>query len=60
MITREKLRCGEGDLVEGDSDIGSRRRISRSEEMTSKGGGEHYFGIRRTICGCIYDLVIHG
>jgi hypothetical protein len=33
MITREKLNHGEGNLVKGDLDIGSRKRASQSEEM---------------------------
>jgi hypothetical protein len=38
MITREKLRRGEGELVEGDLEIGSRKRTSQSEKMGSKEG----------------------
>jgi hypothetical protein len=37
MITREKLRCGEGELVEGDPKIGSRKMTSQSEKMASEG-----------------------
>jgi hypothetical protein len=36
MISREKMSHGEGELVEGDPEIGMRKRISQSEEMTSK------------------------
>jgi hypothetical protein len=36
MITREKLSHGEGELVEGDPEIGSRKRTSQSEKMASK------------------------
>ena len=36
MITREKLSHGEGELVEGDHDIGLINRNSQSEEMESK------------------------
>jgi hypothetical protein len=36
MITREKLSRGEGELVEGDPEIGSRKRTSQSEKMASK------------------------
>jgi hypothetical protein len=35
MITKEKLSRGEGDLVEGDPEIGSRKRTSQSEKMES-------------------------
>jgi hypothetical protein len=38
MITREKLSHGEVDIVEGDPEIGSRKRKSKSEEMTSEEG----------------------
>jgi hypothetical protein len=38
MITRENLSRGEGELVEGDPVIGSRKRASQSERMTSKKG----------------------
>jgi hypothetical protein len=38
MITREKLSHGEGELVEGDPEIGSRKRTSQSEKMASKEG----------------------
>jgi hypothetical protein len=38
MITREKLSCGEGELVEGDPEIGSRKRTSQSEKMASEEG----------------------
>jgi hypothetical protein len=38
MITREKLSHGEGNLVEGDHEIGSRKRTSQSEKMTSEEG----------------------
>ena len=38
MITREKLSHGEGDIVEGDPKIGSRKRTSQSEDMTSDKG----------------------
>jgi hypothetical protein len=41
MITREKLNCGEGKLVEGDPDIVSRKRNSQSEEMASEEGMSH-------------------
>jgi hypothetical protein len=33
MITMEKLSCGEGDHVEGDPEIGSRKRTSQSDKM---------------------------
>jgi hypothetical protein len=38
MITREKMNCGEGKLLEGDPEIVSRKRTSQSEEMASKEG----------------------
>jgi hypothetical protein len=38
MITREKLSRGEGEIVEGDPDIGSRKRTSQSEKMASEEG----------------------
>jgi hypothetical protein len=38
MITREKLSRGEGDLVEGDPEIGSRKGNSQSEKMASEEG----------------------
>jgi hypothetical protein len=38
MITREKPSHGEGEIVEGDPEIGSRKRTSQSEEMASKEG----------------------
>jgi hypothetical protein len=38
MITREKLSYGEGELVEGDPEIGSRNRNSQSEEMALEEG----------------------
>ena len=36
MITWEKLSRGEGELVEGDPEIGSRKRTSQSENMASE------------------------
>jgi hypothetical protein len=38
MITRENLSHGEGELVEGDPEIGSRKRASQSEKMASEEG----------------------
>jgi hypothetical protein len=38
MITREKLSHGEGELVEGYPEIGSRKRSSQSERMASEEG----------------------
>ena len=38
MITRENINCGEGGLVEGDLEIGSRKMTFQSEEMASKEG----------------------
>jgi hypothetical protein len=36
VITKEKLSRGEGELVEGDPKIGSRKRTSQSEKMALK------------------------
>jgi hypothetical protein len=36
MITREKLSCGEGKLVEENPLIGLRKRTSQSEKMALK------------------------
>jgi hypothetical protein len=41
MITREKLSRGEGELVEEDPEIGSRKRTSQSEKMASEEGLSH-------------------
>jgi hypothetical protein len=41
MITRERLNHGEGDLVEENPEIGSRKRTSQSEKMASKEGLSH-------------------
>jgi hypothetical protein len=41
MITRERLNLGEGDLVEENLEIGSRKRTSQSEKMASKEGLSH-------------------
>ena len=38
MLTRSKLKLGEGELVEGDPEIGSRRTFSRT--MSSPRGEE--------------------
>jgi len=38
MITREKLSHGEGELVEGYPEIGSRNNTSQSENMASEEG----------------------
>jgi hypothetical protein len=38
MITKEKLSHGKGDIVEGDPEIGSRKRTSQSEEMEYEEG----------------------
>jgi hypothetical protein len=35
MITREKLSHGEGELIEGDKEIGSIKRTSQSEWKAS-------------------------
>ena len=41
MITREKLNHGEGDLVEENPKIGSRKITSQSEKMASEEGLSH-------------------
>jgi hypothetical protein len=41
MITRERLNHGEGDLVEENPNIGSRKRTSQSENMASEEGLSH-------------------
>jgi hypothetical protein len=38
MLTREKLQCGEGELVKENPLIGLRKRASHSEKMTSEEG----------------------
>jgi hypothetical protein len=38
MITREKIIRGEGEIVEGGPEIGSRKRASQSEKMASEEG----------------------
>jgi hypothetical protein len=41
MITRERMNCGEGKLVEDNSDIGSIKITSQSENMASEEGLSH-------------------
>jgi hypothetical protein len=41
MITREKMNRGEGELVEENPEIGSRKRTSQSEKMASEEGLSH-------------------
>jgi hypothetical protein len=41
MITREKLNHGEGELVEENHEIGSRKRTSQSEKMALEEGLSH-------------------
>ena len=41
MITREKQNHGEGEIVEENPEIGSRKRTSQSEKMTSEEGISH-------------------
>ena len=38
MLTREKLQCGEGDLVVENPLIGLRKRASHSDKMASEEG----------------------
>jgi hypothetical protein len=41
MITRERMNRGEGELVEENPEIGSRRRTFQSENMGSEEGLSH-------------------
>jgi hypothetical protein len=41
MITRENMNRGEGELVEENPEIGSRKRTSQSEKMASEEGLYH-------------------
>jgi hypothetical protein len=41
MITWEKMNHGEGELVEENLEIGSRKRTSQSEKMASEEGLSH-------------------
>jgi hypothetical protein len=41
MIKREKMNHGEGELVEENPEIGSRKRTSQSEKMASEEGLSH-------------------
>jgi hypothetical protein len=41
MITRERMNHGEGELVEENHEIGSRKRTSQSENMESEEGISH-------------------
>jgi hypothetical protein len=38
MLTREKILCGEGEIVEENSLIGLRKRTSQNERMSSEEG----------------------
>lgn len=44
IITRSKSKLGEGEIVEGNPEVGSRRRTSQGEEMAEEGSGNHPFG----------------
>lgn len=44
MITRRKSKLSEGELVEGDPEVGSRRRTTREDEMVDEGSGDLSFG----------------
>ena len=44
MITKRKSNLGEGELVEGDPEVGSRRRTTQGEEMAEEGSADHPFG----------------
>jgi hypothetical protein len=41
MITKENMNSGEGDIIEENPEIGSRKRTSQSEKMASKEGLSH-------------------
>jgi hypothetical protein len=41
MITRERLNRGEGEIIEENPNIGSRKRTSQSEKMASEEGLSH-------------------
>jgi hypothetical protein len=41
MITKERMNHGEGELVEENPEIGSRKRTSKSEKMASEEGLSH-------------------
>jgi hypothetical protein len=50
MITREKLSRGEDELVEGDPEIGSRKRTSQSEKMAMEEGmSENKIEVQKTL-----------
>jgi hypothetical protein len=42
MLTKEKIHCGEGELVEENPLIGLRKRTSQSEKMASEEGLSRY------------------
>jgi hypothetical protein len=41
MLTRPRLKHGEGELIEGDPKIGSRRAFSRERMFSPRGEEEH-------------------
>lgn len=44
MITRTKSKLGEGEIVAGDLEVGSRGRTTRGDEMAKEGSDDHPFG----------------
>lgn len=44
MVTRRKSNIAKGELIEGDLEVGSRRRTNRGEEMAEEGSSDHPFG----------------
>jgi hypothetical protein len=41
MLTRSRLKHGEGELIEGDLEIDSRRAFSRARMSSPRGEEEH-------------------
>ena len=56
MITKKISKLGEGELVEGDPEIGSRRRKTRGEEIDEEGSGDHLFGFDATFVDAFRTL----
>jgi hypothetical protein len=48
MLTRARLKLGEGELIEGDPEIGSRREFLR-EIMSSPRGEEEHVGREKPV-----------
>ena len=58
-----KSNLSEGELVEGDPEVGSRRRTTRGEEMAEEGSGDHLFGFDAgfvnafmTLCAMVEEM----